>query len=225
MQGTVVMLMALSGLGCHNKSCDVAYAPPAYSCFSGGCYANVYPPDYVSPSCYSGCYSSGYSGCYSASFGGCYGGCYSGSYGGHHGCGLFAKLFSCFNHSGRGCYGSGYGCYGGGFGCFGGCYGDSSYDAPYSPAIYGYALQYNYGSMDSNQGPSSTMSPGMTPSEAVAPVAPNPVPPSPAPSTPAPPEATPPAPPPAATPAIVAPPLPAAPATVVPAEPAPKPSA
>ena len=47
MQGTVVMLMALSGLGCHNKSCDVVYAPPAYSCFSGGCYANVYPPDYV----------------------------------------------------------------------------------------------------------------------------------------------------------------------------------
>ena len=29
MQGTVVMLMALSGLGCHNKSCDVVYAPPA----------------------------------------------------------------------------------------------------------------------------------------------------------------------------------------------------
>ena len=65
MQGTVVMLMALSGLGCHNKSCDVVYAPPLYSCFSGGCYANVYPPAYVSPSCYSGCYSSGYSGCYS----------------------------------------------------------------------------------------------------------------------------------------------------------------
>ena len=49
MQGTVLMLMALSGLGCHNKSCDVVYSPPAYSCFSGGCYANVYPPDYVSP--------------------------------------------------------------------------------------------------------------------------------------------------------------------------------
>ncbi len=88
MQGTVVMLMALSGLGCHNKSCDVAYAPPAYSCFSGGCYANVYPPDYVSPSCYSGCYSSCYSGCYSSYGGSCYGGCYSGSYGGHHGCGF-----------------------------------------------------------------------------------------------------------------------------------------
>ena len=78
MQGTVVMLMALSGLGCHNKSCDVVYAPPSYSCFSGGCYANVYPPAYVSPSCYSGCYSSCYSGCYGGRYGGgCYGGCYS----------------------------------------------------------------------------------------------------------------------------------------------------
>ena len=47
------MLMALSGLGCHNKSYDVVYAPPTYSCFGGGCYANVYP-DYVAPSCYSG---------------------------------------------------------------------------------------------------------------------------------------------------------------------------
>ena len=115
MQGTVVMLMALSGLGCHNKSCDVVYAPPTYSCFSGGCYANVYPPDYVSPSCYSGCYSSCYSGCYSLlRRRSCYGGCYSGGYGGHHGCGLLAKLFSCFKHSGgHGCYGGGYGCYGG----------------------------------------------------------------------------------------------------------------
>ena len=37
MQGTLVMLVALSGLGCHNKGCDVAYAPPTYSsCFGGG---------------------------------------------------------------------------------------------------------------------------------------------------------------------------------------------
>ena len=179
MQGTVLMLMALSGLGCHNKSCDVVYSPPAYSCFSGGCYANVYPPDYVSPSCYSGCYSSGYSGCYSSFGGSCYGGCYSGTYGGHHGCGFLARLFSCFKHSGgHGCYGggySGYGCYGGGFG---------TYDAPYDPPIFGYALQYNYGSMDSNQGPSSMTSPTPTPSEAVAPVAPNPVPPAPNPVAP-----------------------------------------
>ncbi len=43
MQGTVMMLMALSGLGCHNKGCDVVYVAPTYSCYSSGCYANVYP--------------------------------------------------------------------------------------------------------------------------------------------------------------------------------------
>ena len=37
MQGTLVMLVVLSGLGCHNKGCDVAYGPPTYtSCFGGG---------------------------------------------------------------------------------------------------------------------------------------------------------------------------------------------
>jgi hypothetical protein len=212
MQGTVIMLMALSGLGCHNKSCDVAYGPPTYSCFSGGCYANVYP-DYASPSCYSGCFSSGYSGCYSSYYGSCYGGCYSGNYGGHHGCGLFAKLFSCFRHSGgHGCYGGGYagsGCYGGSYGGFGG------YNAPYDPPIFGYALQYNYGSMDPyNQGPSGvtspTPAPTPTPSEAVAPVAPNPVPTptAPSPSTPVPSDATPPPPPAPLAPGNVVPPIP-----------------
>jgi hypothetical protein len=212
MQGTVIMLMALSGLGCHNKSCDVAYGPPAYSCFSGGCYANVYP-DYVSPSCYSGCFSSSYSGCYSSYYGSCYGGCYSGNYGGHHGCGLFAKLFSCFRHSGgHGCYGSSYG----GSGCYGGSYGGfGTYNAPYDPPIFGYALQYNYGSMDPyNQGPSGVMSPTPaptpTPSEAVAPVAPNPVPTptAPSPSTPVPSDATPPPPPAPLAPGNVVPPIP-----------------
>ena len=45
MQGTLVMLVGLSGLGCHNKGCDVAYAPPTYtSCFAGcGCYADWHP--------------------------------------------------------------------------------------------------------------------------------------------------------------------------------------
>ena len=115
-------------------------------------------------------------------FGGsCYGGCYSGGHGGHHGCGLFAKLFSCFKHSGGYGGGYGYGCYGGGYGCYGGTYGGfASYDAPYDPPIFGYALQYNYGSMDPNQAPSSMTSPTPTPSEAVPPVPPNPVPPAPA---------------------------------------------
>ena len=105
MQGTVMMLMALSGLGCHNKGCDVVYAAPTYSGYSSGCYANVYP-SFVSPQSDAGCYVGGYSGCYASVYdggcfgGGCYGGglssCYSACYGGrHHGCGLLAKLFSC----------------------------------------------------------------------------------------------------------------------------------
>src|SRR5271165_3087587 len=105
MQGTVMMLMALSGLGCHNKGCDVAYAAPTYGCYSSGCYANVYP-GFVSPQSYTGCYTGCYSGCYADVYGGgcfgggCYGGgyssCYSACYGGrHHGCGLFARLFGC----------------------------------------------------------------------------------------------------------------------------------
>ena len=45
MQGTIVMMLALSGLGCHHKSCGPAYAPACYSaCYSGyaaatACYA------------------------------------------------------------------------------------------------------------------------------------------------------------------------------------------
>ena len=78
MQGTIVMLMALSGLGCHHKSCDVAYVPSYYG--TGACYGGCYVTEYssvVEPSCYSGCYSSGY---------GCYGGCYSSGYGCYGGC-------------------------------------------------------------------------------------------------------------------------------------------
>jgi len=146
MQGTVVMLMALSGLGCHNKCYDVVYAPPAYGCFGGGCYANVYP-NYVAPSSYSGCYTGGYSGCYSSCYsgfgGGCYGGgyasCYSSCYGGGyrshhgHGCGLLAKLFGCCGWSKHNSYA--YDDFGGGYG----------YGMPYDAPIFGYALQYNYG--------------------------------------------------------------------------------
>ena len=115
MQGTVMMLMALSGLGCHNKGYDVVYAPPTYGCYGSGCYANVYP-NFVSPQSYTDGYVGGYSGCYANAYGGgcfgggCYGGglssCYSACYGGgHHGCGLLAKLFSCLQSMKRhGCY-------------------------------------------------------------------------------------------------------------------------
>ena len=46
MQGTIVMLMALSGLGCHHKSCDVAYVPSYYgtgACSSTGCATTATP--------------------------------------------------------------------------------------------------------------------------------------------------------------------------------------
>ncbi len=101
MQGTVLMLVALSGLGCHNKSADIVYAPPTYGCYGGGSYASIYADRrcpvvffillcnklqrlllavVATAACYGGCYSS------------CYSGLYSGGYGGHHGCGLLAKI-------------------------------------------------------------------------------------------------------------------------------------
>ena len=153
MQGTVMMLMALSGLGCHNKGYDVVYAAPTYSGYGSGCYANVYPT-FVSPQSYAGCYVGGYSGCYADVYGGgcfgggCYGGglssCYSACYGGgHHGCGLLARLFSCCSFKRHGCYSYGYG---DGFGMYeADFYGAPYGDLPYSPSINGYARAFNYG--------------------------------------------------------------------------------
>ena len=100
MQGTMVVLMALSGLGCHHKACDTGCAPvvptcyASSSCYGGGCYGGYdLAPAVYAPSCYStggGCYGSSCyaSSCYAASYASaCYGG---GCYGGHrkHG-GLF----------------------------------------------------------------------------------------------------------------------------------------
>ncbi len=160
MQGTLVMLVGLSGLGCHNKGCDVAYAPPSYSsCFSSGCYSNWYPEP-VTPACYSSCYSGGYSGCYGggcygsfggSGFGSCYGGsfdsCYGGGcYTGHHrrmgGCGL-GKLFSCFHKNRSSCYADS--CYSSSS-CYSSCYASS-----YSPAIFGSALGMTYPAYGSGQ--------------------------------------------------------------------------
>src|SRR5262245_55396190 len=121
MQGTIVMLMALSGVGCHHKSCNWA---PSAACYGGGygaCYGNNAPMNdttYVAPSGYSACYSLCYSGSYTMGYGGCYGG---GGWGGCYGGGCY----------GGGCYGGGgWGCYGGrrcglfgGGGLFGGLFG------------------------------------------------------------------------------------------------------
>src|SRR5208283_1578910 len=78
MQGTIVMLMALSGLGCHHKSCDVAYVPSYYD--TGACYGGGYD------SCYSGrrhgCLLSGLFHCFGGWGGSWKQGC--GLFGGHH---------------------------------------------------------------------------------------------------------------------------------------------
>ena len=152
MQGTIVMLMALSGLGCHHRGAAPAYGAGCYSgndsCY-GGCYSTS-----LYASCYSGCYASYYGaggscygGCYSSSYGSCYSSCYGGGcYGGRKHGGLFGGggLFGCHKNRG-GCYGGvGYGsggCYGSGWN-YSGCY---AYDmAPAydcysgcSPAVFG----------------------------------------------------------------------------------------
>ena len=209
MQGTLVMLVGLSGLGCHNKGCDVAYVPPSYSsCFGSGCYANWYPEP-VTPACYrraiaaaiaalggsygGGCYGSFGGSCFGSCYGGSFDSCYGGGcYTGHHrrmgGCGL-GKLFSCFHKRHSSCYADS-------------CYSASScYSSSYSPAIFGSALGMNYAPYSSGQstfvsgqsmaapskqwGGTTSMTPASatpatrTPSEAVTPVAPTPVTPQP----------------------------------------------
>ena len=161
MQGTIVMMLALSGLGCHHKSCAPAYVPACYSSsFGGGCYGGggyggggyggfggMAYTTYVAPSCYSACYSSCYSGGYAGGYGGggygggFGGGCYGGGgfggggcYGGGHGGGHGCFLSRLFHHKSS-CYSSYYpmagGCYGGGG--YGGGYGGLSYGMP----VYG----------------------------------------------------------------------------------------
>ncbi len=74
MQGTIVMLMALTSLGCKHKSCDVT---PVASCHSS-CYSSCNSVSYttVVASCYSdSCYSSS---CYSDS---CYSSCHTSKHG------------------------------------------------------------------------------------------------------------------------------------------------
>jgi hypothetical protein len=148
MQGTIVMLMALSGLGCHHKSCEVAFAPSYFT--SGACYSGCYGDGFstvVEPSCYSSCYSSGYSGCYNVGYGdafGCCGGygyddCGYGGCGGYRGCGLLKALFGCFGGWGRGC------------GLFGRCH--RNYDYCYAADLGCYSPFYSdYGPADFGSG-------------------------------------------------------------------------
>ncbi len=88
MQATIVMLIALGGLGCHHRSCAVASVAPC--CSTAAHFATVYTT-VVEPSCYNPCYGCGYGclrgGCawdgWGPSSGG-YVGCYAG---GAIGCG------------------------------------------------------------------------------------------------------------------------------------------
>jgi hypothetical protein len=196
MQGTVVMLLALSGLGCHHKKVDASYVE---TCYSSGCYSSCY-----SSSCYSSCYSGGYSSCYSGGYSSCYSGgayssadygCYSSCYSSrrhHHG------LFGHKRRACQACYTPAPAppvcdpCSGGG----------SSYPVygTYTPVYSGYASGQSMGSAQSYPVPvKSSMAPAApTPGAAtdVAPAAPE----APSPGNPAPP---------------VTPPPPAAPAPVV----------
>ena len=88
MQGTVVMLLALSGLGCHHKKCEPAYV--------SSCYSSCYSSGYSSSSCYSSGYS-GYSSCYSGSSS-----CYSSS------CYSSSCYSSCYSSDSSSCYSSCY---------------------------------------------------------------------------------------------------------------------
>jgi len=93
MQASIVMLIALSGLGCHHKSCDVG----CYSASFGpvACESSRYAIEYatmVEPSCYNCCRTNCNSGCSVIGYArdgwgplaGGYDGCYAG---GAVGCG------------------------------------------------------------------------------------------------------------------------------------------
>lgn len=161
MQGTIVMLMALTGLGCHHKGGGHVYVDSG--CYSdtaswGGCYGSSQSVGYIESS--PACYATAYSACYSQAYASCYGGgwdaCYSsascyGDWGGHghkHG-----GLFSCFKRKRCGvCNGSSYNA----------CYGDwsGSYGAPvfgsYTPT-YGGDVIYGSPVMSGQYGTSQTM--------------------------------------------------------------------
>jgi hypothetical protein len=222
MQGTVVLLMALSGLGCHHKSCDGCYdaAPACYSgCYGGvgydGCYSG-YPSTqvgYISSA--PGCYGAGYSACYTPAYSSCYGAVYDASYAaacycddypshgwfcgprrrwGGGGCGLF----SCFRRNrGCGCYATSYGC---DAGVYDGCYSTPVFGS-YAPTyagnmIYGNSQIYGAGQViGSTAYPSAAQTataPVMTPTPTPAPDTATPPPPTPVTTEPPAPEPAPP---------------------------------
>jgi hypothetical protein len=161
MQGTIAVLMALSGLGCHHKSYDVAPVAACYSACYGGCYGGCYALSYAAPAvatyptmqgpvlidgCYGGCYATaGWApACYASA---CYDACYGGCYGGRKRHGLFACLFGGHKHRraaawcpppAPACYTSyAHACYGGGYSAGMPVYGDYTPAYVTSGPIYG----------------------------------------------------------------------------------------
>lgn len=137
MQGTVLILMALSGVGCHHKA-HHGYAPVLTGCYAGyesACYASYEPACYAEPVVLDGCYGAA---------------CYSGGYGA-------ASLSACYGDIYDACY-SVPACYGGYrkhrhgglFGCFkrkrcGACNGGYAYDSCYSAPVFGVYPPATYG--------------------------------------------------------------------------------
>jgi len=190
MHGTVILMMALSGLGCHNKSCGSGYSAAPVSACSTGCDtvgSGYYASSQVGyiDSCNSGCGGgNGYAGYTPAYGGGMYDASYAGAcYGSYEsrGCfGIFKKrngggLFSCFKKN-RGCYAPT------SYGCDAGVY-DSSYSTPvfgsYTPSYLSnepvYSSSQVYGS-----GPAVGSAQYTTTSVAPAAEVATPVPPAPA---------------------------------------------
>ena len=141
MQGTIVMLMALSGLGCHHKSCDVVYVPSYHGTGAGS--GTGYAHDGWGPSSggYDGCHADGAVGRGSSRFP-----C--------HDC-LLSGLFYCFGGWG-GSWKQGHGHFGGRHRAYddddyGGDYYSTGY-SEYSPAVFGSSIPVYETPMTPGQG-------------------------------------------------------------------------
>ncbi|MDG3006939.1 hypothetical protein [Paludisphaera mucosa] len=172
MHGTVVMLMALSGLGCHHKHADVAYVPSCYSSISDGCYSGCYSSTSYETPYATGCYSSAdyIGGCYSES---CYSGGFPSCYSERRGC-FLTRLFhgGLFKKHHRGSYAP----------IETSCY-SSCYSSSYEPAVFGTSLPIYETPWASAQVPSKsiyTIPSTQLPTTSEAPATPAPTAPAPA---------------------------------------------
>lgn len=200
MQGTVVMLMALTGMGCHHKACDTGYHTTAltgcYGDYMNACYASYAPACYAEPVVMSSqvymddcCGTTVHSACYSDMYNACYSVPALYKYGKHrhrHG-----GLFGCFKRKRCGAcnpvYSGWDSCYGAAvFGSYPpATFGDVVYSSPMtSGQTYGRGAAVYSTTPDSVPPPSvEEAAPTTVPAEGA------PTPPTPAPSTPPPPPA------------------------------------